>query len=315
MHGTSKPGVSSAAHGAITRNTAALSLAVAGALIGLKAWAWLASGSAAMLSSLADSSLDMVASLFTLFAVRYASSPPDREHRYGHGKAEAFAGLMQAGLVLAAAAFIAMDAVNQLRAPRPIAHGPEAIAVMVVSIMITIGLVIVQTRAVRLTGSIATRADRLHYAGDLGANFVVALGIAASTYFTLAWADGLAALSVAAYLVWGAIHVGRDAADNLLDRELAPEARARIRVLAEQDARIRGVHELRTRASGPYMHVQFHADLDPDLTLEQAHKIVVAAEERIRAEFPAADIIIHPDPMGRAAAHGHEDFEQRNVEA
>jgi cation diffusion facilitator family transporter len=193
----------------------------------------------------------------------------------------------------------------------PVAQGMASLAVMVVSVVLTAALISAQTRAIRRTGSVATRADRLHYVGDLAANLVVMAGIGASAYFGWTWADAVAALIVALWLGWGALHVSREAADHLLDRELPDEARARIRALAESDPELGRVHDLRTRTSGPYVHIQFHIDLAPTLTLEEAHPIIVAAEDRIRAEFPTADIIIHPDPRGRAEPHGHEDFERR----
>jgi len=288
-----------------------LSVGVALVLIGFKAWAWFSSGSVAMLSSLADSTLDLAASLFTFFAVRYAAAPPDREHRFGHGKAEAFAGLMQSALVVVSAALIGIEAVRRLIDPQPITHGFVGLAVMGLSIALTAGLVTAQSHAISKTGSVATRGDRLHYASDLAANVVVMLGIAAGAFLNMPWADAIAGLLVAAWLAFGALRIARDAADNLLDRELPDADRARIRSLAEADPRILRVHELRTRASGPYIHVQFHAELDPYLALVEAHAIVVEAENRIRAEFPTADVIIHPDPKGKAEPHGHEDFEPR----
>ena len=304
------PTASTSEHTRLTSRAAIFSVAVALTLIALKAWAWAVSGSVAMLATLADSALDLAASLITYFAVRYAAAPPDREHRFGHGKAEAFAGLLQGGLVGISGAIIAIEAAPRLFAPEPITHGLEGIAVMVVSIALTAWLVAYQTRAIRRTGSVATRADRLHYAGDLAANAVVLVGIGAGVYLGVGWADPVAALAIAAWLVYGAVRVAREAADHLLDREVPDEMRARIRALAENDARILRVHELRTRTSGPYLHVQFHVELDPDLSLEVAHEIVVAAENRIRGEFPTADVIIHPDPKGRAEPHGHEDFER-----
>lgn len=311
----SAPGhaVSSAEHARLTTRAAQLSVGMALLLIALKAWAWFASASVAMLASLADSTLDLLASVITFYAVRYAAAPPDREHSFGHGKAEAFAGLIQSGLVAVSSAVIALEAISHLARPVHIAHGIEGLIVMAVSIALTAGLVWVQTQAVRRTGSVATRADRLHYAGDLASNLVVMIGIGLGAFFAVGWADALAALLVVAWLVWGSLRVAREAADHLLDRELPDEARARIRTLAEKDPRMGHVHDLRTRTSGPYMHIQFHADMLPTLTLEEAHRIIVAAEERIRGEFPTADIIIHPDPRGRAEPHGHEDFERRHV--
>jgi len=307
---TTAPIASTTEHARLTSRAAALSLAVAVTLIVLKAWAWLASGSVAMLASMADSALDFAASIITFFAVRYAAAPPDSEHRYGHGKAEAFAGLLQGGLVAVSGVLIALEAIPRFAATATISHGAESLAVMAFSIALTMGLVAVQTHAVRRTGSVATRADRLHYVGDIASNIAVVIGIVAGAYLHLAWADAAAALLVAAWLAYGSLKVAREAADHLLDREVADDVRARIRVLAEGDERVLHVHDLRTRTSGPYLHIQFHAELDPALTLVQAHKIVVAAEERIRAEFPTADIIIHPDPKGRADPHGHEHFER-----
>jgi ferrous-iron efflux pump FieF len=315
MRAVTTPAITSAEHARLTSRTAALSVGVAVALIGLKAWAWFASSSVAMLASLADSTLDLAASLFTYFAVRYAAAPPDREHRFGHGKAEAFAGLVQAGLVAVSGVLIGLEAVRRFFVVQPITHGLESLGVLVVSIVLTAGLVGAQTRAVKQTGSVATRADRLHYAGDLGANLVAMIGLGAGAYFGLTWADALAALLIAGWLGWGAWRVARESADHLLDRELPDSEREKIRALAQADAQIGHVHDLRTRTSGPYLHIQFHADLDPALTLEAAHKIVVAAEERIRAAYPTADVIIHPDPSGRAEPHGHEDFERREPNA
>lgn len=297
----------------MTGRMAQYSVLVALLLVALKGWAWLASSSVAMLSSLADSTLDLAASLFTFFAVRYAAAPPDREHRYGHGKAEAFAGLVQSGLVAVSALLVAVEAVTHILRPVQLSHGLASIAVMGVSIALTSALVIAQSNAIKRTGSVATRADRLHYASDLAANLVVIAGIGAGILLNIGWADAVAALLVAAWLAWGAAKVLRESADHLLDREVSDDVRQRIRALAEQDARVLRVHEMRTRTSGPYMHVQFHAELEPSISLIEAHHIVVAAEERIRAEFPNADIIIHPDPKDRAAPHGHEDFEPAHL--
>ncbi len=297
-------------HARLTTRAAGASLAVAVTLIALKAWAWWISGSVAMLASLADSALDLAASVITFFAVRYAAAPPDREHRFGHGKAEAFAGLLQGGLVAVSGVLIVIEAAPRFAIAAPIANSGVSLAVMAFSIAITAALVAYQTHAVRQTGSVATRADRLHYVGDIASNIAVVLGIAAGAYFGITWADPLAAVFVAAWLAYGSLKVAREAADHLLDREVADDVRARIRALAESDARILRVHDLRTRTSGPYLHIQFHAELDPALTLVAAHAIVVAAEERIRGEFPTADIIIHPDPKGRAEPHGHEHFER-----
>lgn len=288
----------------LTRRVTSLSVATAVVLVAAKAAAWLASGSVALLASLADSGLDLLASLITLYAVRYAVAPPDAEHRFGHGKAEAFASLMQGGLVFASAALIGREAIAGIMDPKPIAAGGWAIAVMGLSVVLTLGLITAQAWVLKRTRSVAVAGDRAHYAADLASNIAAMAGIAGAALLGLAWLDAAAGLLVAAWLLWGAIGVFREAGNQLMDHELPEDDRARIIALMKQDPRIQDVHQLRTRASGPYVHIQMHADLDPDSTLAAAHDALVAAENRVLAAFPAADIIIHPDPHGRAEPHG-----------
>ncbi|PHY19167.1 cation diffusion facilitator family transporter [Caulobacter sp. BP25] len=289
---------------AATRRVALLSVATASILIVVKAIAWVASGSVAILASLSDSSLDLVASLITVYAVRYAAEPPDAEHRFGHGKAEAFSSLMQGGLVFASGALIGREAINALLHPRPVEHGLAGVVVMLISIGLTLALITAQTRVVRASGSIAISGDRAHYAADLASNAVALVGVGAAAWLGLPWLDAAAGLLVALWLIWGAIGVFREASGQLMDRELPEEERTRIVQLATVDPRILGVHQLRTRASGPYVHMQMHADLAADISLAEAHTIMVAAENRLLKAFPSADIIIHPDPRGLAEKHG-----------
>lgn len=288
----------------LTRRVTALSVATAVVLVTAKAFAWWASGSVALLASLADSALDLLASLITLYAVRYAVAPPDAEHRFGHGKAEAFASLMQGGLVFASAALIGREAIVGLFEPRPIEAGGWALAVMALSVVLTFGLISVQSWVLKRTRSVAVTGDRAHYASDLGSNIASMAGIAGAALLGLHWLDAAAGLLVAALLLWGAIGVFREAGNQLMDHELPEGDRLKILALMTEDPRITDVHQLRTRASGPYIHIQMHADLDPDSTLADAHSAVVAAENRVLSAFPAADIIIHADPRGRAEPHG-----------
>ncbi|RAK57070.1 cation diffusion facilitator family transporter [Phenylobacterium deserti] len=296
-------GLSVAQTAALTRRVTLLSVMTAAVLVVFKAAAWGASGSLALAASMADSALDLVASLGTFFAVRYAAAPPDAEHRFGHGKAEAFASLFQAGLVFASAALIAREAVGDLLHPQPIEQGAWAIGVMIVSLLLTFALITAQGRVLRQVASVAVSGDRAHYVSDLASNAVALLGIGAASLLGLTWLDPIAALLVAALLLWSALGVFREASDQLMDRELPDEDRARIVQIVTRDARLTDVHQLRTRASGPWIHIQMHVDLDPEMTLEAAHDIVLAAEHRLLEAFPAADIIIHADPRGRAEIH------------
>jgi ferrous-iron efflux pump FieF len=301
-HTSSTPGLSLEQSAVLTRRATSLSVLVAAILIVIKGFAWWQSGSVSMMASLADSSLDLVASLATFFAVRYATAPPDAEHRFGHGKAEAFASLLQGGLVFASAALIGQEAFNRLAHPEPIQQEGWAMVVMVASIVLTLALITAQSRVLKQTGSVAVSGDRAHYAADLASNAISLIGIAAASLFVQA--DAVAGLVIAAWLVWGAVGVFSEASVQLMDRELPDDQRARIVSLITQGGQIMGVHQLRTRASGPFVHIQMHADLDPTLSLTEAHDVMIAAEKRVLVEFPAADILIHPDPRGLAEPHG-----------
>lgn len=297
-------GLSLAESAALTRRVTLYSVATAAVLVTIKIVVWLASDSVALLASAADSALDLLASLTTFYAVRYAAAPPDAEHRYGHGKAEGFASLMQAGLVFASAALIAREAVGDLVHPHALQQEGWAIAVMVISTVMTAGLLAAQSRVLRQTSSVAVSGDRAHYAMDLASNVVALVGIGVSAWSGLNGVDAVAALAIAALLLWGAVGVFREASGQLMDHELPDDVRARIVELMTADRRLTDVHQLRTRASGPFVHMQMHVDLDPELTLEAAHQVIVAAEKRVLQAFPSADIIIHADPRGRAEPHG-----------
>ena len=288
---------------AATRAVTRLSVGVAVVLIALKAFALGASGSVSILASLADSALDLVASLGIFFAVRWAATPADEDHRYGHGKGEALAALVQAGLVFASALFIGWEAVQRIFDPRPVTSGYWGVLVILISIALTGWLVWMQGRAMRKSGSMAVAADRAHYAGDLAANGVVLIGVISGTFLAAPGLDAAAGLIVAVWLFWGALVVLKTAADHLVDKAVPDADRIAITTAVLADPRVSGVHQLRTRMAGPAMMIQMHVDLDPGLTLDAAHAIVVEAENRLLAAFPRADILIHPDPRGRAERH------------
>jgi ferrous-iron efflux pump FieF len=289
---------------AATRSITRLSVAVAVALILLKVFALSASGSVAMLASLADSSLDLVASLATFFAVRWAAAPPDEDHRFGHGKGEALAALVQSGLVFASAAFVGWQAVQRMFEPQEVTAGHLSVGVVLVSMALTAWLIWRQSKVIRASGSIAVEADRAHYTADLAANAVVLIGVVSGAYLSAPGLDAAAGLVVAVWLFWGAAGILRSAADQLLDRAAPSEDRVAITTTVLSDARILGVHRLRTRLTGSVLTIQMHVDMSPTLTLADAHDILNEAEQRLLARWPRADIILHPDPAPAPSSAG-----------
>ena len=223
---------------------------------------------------------------------------------------------MQAGLVFASAALIAQQAIGDLMHPKAIQAGGWAMAVMGVSIVLTALLILAQGRVLAKTSSVAVSGDRAHYAADLASNVVALAGIGAAAWLGIGSLDAVAALAIAAILLWGAVGVFREASGQLMDHELPDAVRAQIVDLMTEDRRLTDVHQLRnTGVPGPYVHIQMHVDLDPELTLEAAHEVIVAAEDRVLAAFPQADIIIHADPRGRAEPHGGAFAESRAARA
>jgi ferrous-iron efflux pump FieF len=247
-----------------------------------------------------DSGLDAIASIVTFISVRQAAHPPDRAHRYGHGKAEAIGAFVQAGFVLGSAFFLANEAIRRLIVPQAIEQSQLGIMVLLLAILLTAGLIGFQRFVIRRTGSIAIAADSLHYRSDLFMNLAViaALLLIEATGWPII--DPLCGLGVVLVLLYGAVGVARHALDMLMDRELPAESRTRIRKLALSHPRARDVHDLRTRRAGSDVFIELHLELEGDLNLQQAHEITHEVEGRIRAAFPDADILVHQEPAGLA---------------
>jgi ferrous-iron efflux pump FieF len=281
----------------LLRRATAASAALAIALAAGKAAAWSLTGSVALLASLVDSALDAGASLITAFAVRYSLKPPDAEHRFGHGKSEALAGLAQATLIGASATFLIVHAIRRFADPRPLSSIPVGIGMMLASIAATSALVLYQRHVLRATGSNAIRADALHYVSDLATNVatLAALWLASRGMTRL---DPIFAVAIALSTLYGAAHIARDTLRVLMDRELPPEIQERIRNIALAHDEVKGVHDLRTRMSGPTMLIQLHLEMDGGLQLSDAHRISDEVERAILAAYPGSDVVIHEDPAG-----------------
>lgn len=279
------------------------SVAVAGFLILVKLAAWLYTDSISLLSTLIDSLLDAVASLINLFAVRHALVPADREHRFGHGKAEPLAALGQTAFIAGSALFLVFAAGNRLFDPRPVLHGEIGIAVMVVAILVTFALTRFQASVVRQTGSVAIKADSLHYVGDILVNGAVIVALLLASEFGWTIADPLFGLAIAGYIAFNAWRIARGSFDMLMDRELPEAERARIREIALANPDVRDLHDLRTRSSGRRTFIQVHIEMDGDLTLYRAHAVADQVEAALREAFPGAEVMIHQDPHGLDEGH------------
>ena len=276
------------------------SVATASLLVAAKLGAWLLTGSVSLLASLVDSLMDVFASAVNLAAVRWSLLPPDDEHRFGHGKAEALAGLGQAAFIAGSALFLVFHVVERLLNPKPLEHLGVGLGIMAFSMVATALLILFQRYVIRRTASLAIRSDSLHYLSDLltNAGILLALGLA---LYGWGWADPVIGLAVAGYILWSAVRIGLDGVNMLMDRELPAEDQARILEIASRPPEALGVHDLRTRQSGATRFIQLHLELPADLRLADSHAIVAQVEADLQAAFPAADVMIHQDPVGRKA--------------
>ena len=290
----------------LTTRAAIASVATAAFLLGLKGVAAWMTGSVAMLGSLADTALDMVASLVTLFGVRVAAQPADHDHRFGHGKAEALAALVQVGLITFSAAMILVQAVRRMIAGEPTADAEFGIVVSVIAIATTFGLLAYQRHVIRQTGSIAIEADHVHYQSDLLLNLSVIAALVLDQFLGLAGADPLFGIAIALWLAWGAYRASSRAIDQLMDKEWPEEKRRRLLEVAARHPELRGLHDLRTRTSGAMDFVQFHIWVDGAMSVSEAHEVVERMERTIEAEFPGCEVLIHLDPEGQVDRPGDE---------
>jgi ferrous-iron efflux pump FieF len=283
----------------LTARAAMASVATALFLLGLKAYAAWATGSVAMLGSLADTALDVIASLITLFGVRVAAAPADSDHRFGHGKAESLAALAQVGIITFSAMGIGWRAVDRLLGGAVTANGEYGIAVSVVAIAATLALIAYQKSVIRRTGSIAIGTDRLHYQSDLLLNLSVIAAIALEQYAGLIGADPLFGVGIALWLLWGAWRASSHAVDQLMDKEWPDERRRAFVAVAARHPEGRGIHDLRTRSSGAHEFAQFHMWIDPQMSVAEAHRVVDEIEAELAREFPGVEVLIHLDPEGQ----------------
>lgn len=283
-------------HARLMRLATRAALTVALTLVLAKAIAWWLSGSVSLLAGLTDSLLDSAASLINLIAVHFALRPADEDHRYGHGKAEALAGLGQALFIGVSAILIGLQGIERLQSPQPLQAEGLGIVVMLLSLALTAALLIFQRKVVRETGSTAIHADSLHYRSDILLNSSILLALLL-TRFGWQQMDALFAIGIAFYIFWSAISIVRGAIGVLMDEELPGETTQHMYTLATSVPGVLGAHDLRTRISGTRWFVQLHLELPGEMSLSQAHAHCVEVEKAIHEHYPRAEVLVHADPQ------------------
>ncbi|MBM3633540.1 MAG: cation diffusion facilitator family transporter [Alphaproteobacteria bacterium] len=273
------------------------SVVVAAILILAKFFAWMRSDSLSLQASLIDSLLDITASVINLLVLRQALKPADKEHRFGHGKAEALGGLGQSAFIAGSAVWIIIDAIHRLIYPHPLQESLTGSIVMILAIVLTLLLVIYQRYVINQTRSLAISADSLHYLGDLYTNIGVLISLNVSFLFGWTRLDPLVGAGIAGYILYTSWVIGQKSLDVLMDRELPDEERLRITEIVLQNPLVWGIHDLRTRSAGLQDFIQMHLDMDEKMSLLEAHDVANDVELALQKAFPHAEIIIHQDPL------------------
>lgn len=285
-------------HSDLNRKAAMASIVVAFLLLGMKAYAVISTGSTAMLGSLADTTLDLVASMATLLGVWVASQPDDHNHRFGHGKAEALAAMFQVVLISISAIGLAFRAIEQFVSGGHTVEAESGVVVSAIAMAATFGLLGYQRYVIRKTGSLAITTDNVHYQSDLMLNLAVIAALVLDQWVGIRGADPLFALAIAVWLGWGAWGASQAAIEQLMDHEWPVEKRERFLAVVSQHPELKGLHDLRTRTSGNRDFVQFHVWVDGRLTVTEAHRVMDEIEAKLMKEFPGVEVLIHPDPEG-----------------
>lgn len=297
----------------LTTRAAIASVVTAAVLMLIKAYAAWHTGSVAMLGSLADTGLDLVASLVTLFGVRLAAQPADHDHRFGHGKAESLVALFQVAVIAVSSFAIFGRALDRLVTRQVSADAEIGIAASVIAIIVTIGLLGYQRYVIRQTRSVAIGADHVHYQSDVLLNLAVIGALVLDQYLGITGADPVFGIAIALWLLWGAWRASTAAVDQLMDKEWPAEKRRRFVEVACRHPELKGLHDLRTRTSGSTDFVQFHIWMDPGMTIADAHIVTDRIENSLAREFPGTEILIHIDPEGQVDHPGNDLVEADEI--
>ena len=281
------------------KKTAAIaSISIAGILVATKLIAYMITDSVSMMSSFMDSTFDMIASSLTMFSIIRAALPADKKHRFGHGKVESLAAIGQAIFILASAGYLFIESMHRFVHPQKIAAIGFGIYVMLLSIVLTIGLITFQYYVIKQTKSVAVKADHLHYKGDLLMNIGVIGSFVVSHYFNWLYFDPLFATFIAFILLYSSYEIAKESFGILIDKELPEEDREKIKAIVRSHKDVCAIHDLRTRYSGHQMFIEFHLEVQGDISLKKSHDITEEIEVKIYEAFPKSEVMIHQEPCG-----------------
>ena len=282
----------------LVRSASIASLLVASTLIVLKSYGWVTTASVSLLASLADSLIDFLASVFVFVAISYSMLPADAKHRFGYDKSEGLAAFVQSLFIGISGIYVCFEATKRLLNPSQISQPSIAIWIILVSIVLTLALVMYQKYVVKKSKSIAIESDQYHYLTDTFINFSVLFSIAITGWTRFVFIDALVGLLISGVVLYTSVTLLKKSFRILLDQEIQSEDRDQIREIALDHPKVLGFHDLRTRDTGRKYIIQFHLELDPNMSLLESHEITDEVTDNVLKLYPDSELIIHTDPLG-----------------
>ncbi len=282
----------------LVRSASITSLLVASTLIVLKYYGWVATTSVSLLGSLADSLIDFLASVFVFIAISYSLLPADAKHRFGYGKSEGLAAFIQSLLIGISGIYVCFEAIKRLLNPSQINQPSIAIWIILISIALTLTLVMYQKYVVKKSKSMAIESDQYHYLTDTFINLSVLFSIVITGWTRFVFIDALVGLLISGVVLYTSVTLLKKSFKILLDQEIQSDDRDRIREIALDHPKVLGFHDLRTRDTGRKYIIQFHLELDPNMSLLESHEITDEVTDNVLKLYPDSELIIHTDPLG-----------------
>jgi cation diffusion facilitator family transporter len=288
-----------------------LSIAGSIATIGLKSWAYHLTGSVGLLSDAVESLVNLVAAVFALAMLTVAARPPDKDHPYGHSKAEYFAGGVEGALILLAAISIAVAAVERLIHPRPLEHTGIGLVFCALASLVNLGVALTLLRTGKLYNSITLEADAHHLLTDVWTSVGVIAGVGAVAMTGWGILDPLVALLVAANIVWTSYRLMSRSVFGLMDTALPPNEIALVETVLER-YRDKGMqyHALRTQRAGARRFVSVHVLVPDSWTIQHGHQLVEEIEAEIRSLLSDATVFTHLEPIADPVSLADQELDR-----
>lgn len=290
-------------HQTLKTRVALLSVASNSVLVAMKIAVGIYIGSVAVISEAIHSGIDLIAAGVALFAVRTSSKPADEKHPFGHGKIENISGTFEAWLIFLAAVWIVYEAVHKLINPAPIETASLGVAVMLVSALVNIIVSRQLFKVGRQTDSIAIQADAWHLRTDVYTSAGIMVGLAIIWWgerffpqYDLFWIDPLCAIAVAVLIGKAAYDLTKQSAQDLMDASLPEEEASMRELIKSYHPVIRGFHYLRTRKAGNLRFIEFHIQVDSEMTVNDSHRLSQELARKFKQDFPNSTVTIHIEP-------------------